>query len=154
MARRSRCANLALKSLALTRVSVNAAKPMPRAGHVSISITSDIQTGGNDGVDKDHPLGFELTLEAVGGKGQDRKDKSASAMDRTFEATATMLGTFSVAGDSVVDLSELEECYAWLAPQVYLPLRDYLQYTLAQIGVPIALPVSLPPTLNKPTKPT
>ena len=136
------CTDLALNSLKLTKVSVSVLKEAVRGGKLEIQFTGEIQTADETTVDKDRLGRLELTVALAG---MERTGtESASEPEKAFEVIGTMVGTFRPKEGTSFSADEFSDCYDWISPQVYLPLREYLSYTLEKIGVRITLPLAVP----------
>lgn len=97
-------------------------------------------------VDKDRQGRLELTVVLTGI--ERTGTESASKPEKAFEVSGTMVGTFQPKLGTFFSPDEFSDCYDWISPQVYLPLREYLSYTLEKIGVKITLPL-VAPSINK-----
>jgi hypothetical protein len=80
-----------------------------------------------------------LTVSVVGQEGGEVENESER--DKAFIIEAQMRGTFRTTEGAEFSPDQFVECYKWAATQVYLPLREYIMGTLAQMGLRLTLPL-------------
>ncbi len=136
------CTDLSLVSLRLLSTSVTIFKEVSQGGQVAIRFVTELQTPENKLVDRDNPAGLTLTV-TISGQEKAAQEKAEQA-EKAFVVSATMIGKFRPRMDKPLTADEYAECYEWVATQVYLPLREYLLYTLRLLAINLRLPLTVP----------
>lgn len=134
--------HIAITSYQLTESSLSVVGEVSTGG--SLAITIDAKSAidkDNDVVDKDHPFIIETNIIVVG-KSSENKDSSADAEEEedVFTLSSKARGIFVVDENETISASDVNDYINYLAPQVYLPLREYVQETLLYMGVQGKLP--------------
>lgn len=137
------CEQFSLTALKLKKASVDVFKENSQSGVLKIRLTANIETGSKGEVNETNPGRLLLTVAI---DGVDRQDPGSNTEpEKIFSIVATMLGTFLPKEGRTLTADRFNECYEWAAIQTYLPLREYVSFTLSQMGLQLTLPFSIPP---------
>lgn len=146
--------DIAIASYQLTNSTLSVSGEVGSGGALEVKIDANASIADEHNcLDKDHPYIIQTKISIVGRHSNKdstvQPEKLGDYDEKIFSLSCSARGIFEVTDDAEIDEKEILEYVNYLAPQVYLPLREHTVDTLSRMGVRVQLPFKTQYSLTK-----